>query len=369
MFEIKCKKSLLTENINVVARAVSTRSTLPITGCILLIADKAGFRLLANDMEISIESENIESEVYELGTVALEAKIFDNTVKSFTGDVISIKADDKNNVEITDGSAKFKIKGQPGIEFPMPPVLDAEDNCLEVPSHVFKNMIKKTIFSVAVDDSRPVLTGELIKIESNVLNVVAIDGFRVSWQREPIDYNDNLSMVVPAKALTEVSRLLPDDEESKTNIYFTEKHAMFMFKGCKIVSRLLEGEFLNYENLFNCDNKTELIVNKYSLTSALSRTTIISNDTKNPRVNMKIGNNVLVIDANDDRGNVHEEIVAETNGDELNISFNSRYLLDILGAVDEDLVSFNFMTEKSPCIVKSVTGKEYKYLVLPLLQF
>jgi DNA polymerase-3 subunit beta len=290
-------------------------------------------------------------------------------VKSFTGDTISIKTDDKNNVEITDGSAKFKLKGQPGEEFPMPPVIDKNDRKLTVNSAVFKNMIKKTIFSVATDDSRPILTGELIKIENNILNVVAIDGFRVSWQREPIDYAENISMVVPAKALAEVSRLLPVDEESKTDIYFTEKHAMFEFKGCKIVSRLLEGEFLNYENLFNVDNKTEMIIQKGMLTSALQRTTIISNDTKNPRVNMNIANNVLVIDANDDRGNMHEELNAETNGDELNISFNSRYLLDILGAVDEEMVSFNFMTEKSPCIVKSVTGKEYKYLVLPLLQF
>lgn len=369
MLNIECRKNILMENINIVSKAVAVRSTMPITSCILLISDRKGFRLLANDMEISIESDNMQAEVYELGTVAIDAKIFADTVRSFADDIIKIKADDKNNVDISSGKAFFRLKGQPGDDFPMPSQLDKTDKPLKIQADAMKNMIKKTIFAVASEDSRPILTGELIKVENSVLNIVAIDGFRVSWRSISTDFDENISIVVPAKALNEVARLLPESNEEFVNIYFTQRHALFEFKGCCIVSRLLEGEFLNYENLFSCDSTTEVIVERDLFLKCLERTTVVSNDSKKTKVDLKLKDNVIIVDANEAFGNVHEEISAEISGNDLDISFNSRYILDILKSVEDEKISFNFMTAKSPCIIKSTTGVEYKYLVLPLINF
>ena len=186
--KLECSKKSLLNAINIVSKAVSTRSTLPILNCILLTGDREGFRLLASDRELSIETDNIESDLYEKGSVAIDAKMFADIIKALPTEMVTLTVDEKNVCHIKSGKSEFTINGQPAEQFPEVPVVNKRENIV-LKSADIKNMIKQTIFSVATDESKPILTGELFKFDENCFNAVAIDGFRVSWRKTVCEYD------------------------------------------------------------------------------------------------------------------------------------------------------------------------------------
>lgn len=364
---IECNKNNLINAINIVLKAVTTRSTMEILSCILLVADREGFRLIGNDLKLSIETSSIESEVYEKGSIALDAKLLSDIVRSLPTEYVTINVDDKFNCTITSGKSIFNIKGIDGEQFPKPETLNRNIGETEISALILKNMIKQTIFSVAVEDNRPILTGELLKFDENELHIVAIDGYRVSWRKSPIEYSSYTELVVPAKTLNEICRLLPDDEETKVKIIFSSMHIMFIFDKCTVVSRLLDGDYLNYENLFNSESPLVLTTNTQELLTALSRATIISDDNKKTEITLTISDRFLNINTTTSIGTLNEDVAINIeSGDDLIIRFNARYLIDVLSAIDEEYVKLHFNTNKSPCIVTGITGDSFKYLVLPI---
>ena len=217
---IECNKQNLLNAINIVSKAVTSRSTLDILSCILLIADRRGFRLIANDLKLSIETSEIESDLYEKGAIAIDARIFSEIIRKLPSDFVTLKTDEKFNCEIKSGKSVFNIKGQDSQQFPMPEELNKNIAEIEIGSLTFKNMIKKTIFSIATEDNRPILKGEQIKFDEGFINIAAIDGCRVSWRRKPIEYNEYNEFVVPGKALNELCRLLPEWNNAKWYLVF-----------------------------------------------------------------------------------------------------------------------------------------------------
>ena len=279
--------------------------------------------------------------------------------------IVTLTVDEKNVCHIKSGKSEFTINGQPAEQFPEVPVVNKRENIV-LKSADIKNMIKQTIFSVATDESKPILTGELFKFDENCFNAVAIDGFRVSWRKTVCEYDGYTEMVVPSKTLNELARLLSDDENEKATIYYSSSYILFEIKGCTIVSRLLDGEFLNYENLFVENSLVKLTANTHELLSAFERATIVSEDNKKTPVILTIKENNLNIKTTTDRGLVNEDVPITLDGEELVITFNARYIIDILKVVEEEYVTMNFNTNKSPCIVTGVTNHDYKYLVLPI---
>lgn len=364
---IECNKNNLINAINIVIKAVTTRSTMDILSCILLNADRDGFRLIGNDLKLSIETSNVEAEVYEKGSIALDAKIFSDIIRNLPTEYVTIKVDDNFNCTITSGKSIFNIKGIDGEQFPRPETLNRNIGETEINATVLKNMIRQTIFSVAVEDNRPILTGELLKFDENELNIVAIDGYRVSWRKSPVNYSSYTELVVPSKTLNEICRLLPDNEDVKVKLIFSSMHIMFIFDKCTVVSRLLDGDYLNYENLFNNESPLILTANTQELLTALSRATIIADDSKKTEITLTIRDRFMNINSNTSIGTLNEDIAINIeSGDDLIIRFNARYLIDVLNAVDEEYVKLHFNTNKSPCIITGVTGESYKYLVLPI---
>lgn len=362
---ISCSKELLINNISVVSKAVAQKTTQPILECILLTADRKGFRLMANNLELSIESANIEAEVYELGSVALDARLFSNIIRSLPETEVSITIDENNCALIKSGRAEFKLMGQSGREFPQPPEVTKEAP-LKIKSTILKNIIKQTIFSVATEDTRPVLTGEFLEISPQKLNIVAIDGYRVSFRTTPIeDYGTYKDIIVPAKTLSEISSIAPAKEEY-INIYFTERHALFEMSTCTMVSRLIEGQYMEYENLFNTDSNMVVKVNCQELLRALERAMLIVKDPKKAPVSLEIKDNIMNITSKTEIGEVFEQVSIEAEGEGLTISFNANYLVDVLKNIDDEIVALNFMSSLSPCIIRGIEREDYKYLVLPL---
>lgn len=365
--KIICKKDILINNINIVSKAVSSKTTLEILECILLTADTKGFRLIANDLEIGIETSNIDAEIEETGSVALEAKFFSEIIRNLPEDEVTIEVDDKNVTLIKSGKTEFKVLGRNAEEFPRLAEIEKE-NKYSINPVIFKNMVRQTVFSVSLDESKPVLTGELLEIKNESFNIVSIDGFRVSFRKTDIDpsYND-ISVVVPAKALSEISKILTDKEDGMLNIYFTDNQILFELDSCVMIARLLEGEFIKYDQIFTDDYTTRIEIDKTMLLRSLERASLISKDNKKTPVKLKIeqdGN--VIITSNTDISNSYEELKSEIEGKELTIAFNPKYLIDALKVIDESVVAIHFMTDLSPCIIKSINNDSYKYLILPL---
>lgn len=365
--KIRCMKDRLLEGIGLVGRTVSTRTPLPILECILLTADDNGLRLMANDLEMSIETDHLEAEIENTGSVALEAKLFTDIVKKMPNDYIEISCDEDNVTICKSGKARFKILGKPGEEFPVMPNLERE-NGYTLAAKQLKEMIRQTIFSVAVEDTKPVLKGELIQHRNNALNIVAVDGFRISYRRadlpEGATTGEPISVVVPAKALHELSRILPEDEEVK--FYFTDKRIVFDLPQFIFVSRLLEGEFIRYDQIFNEDFTTNVTVERTAFLDGLERACLIARESKKSPVKLEIKDNHIVITSNTEMGTAYDEVSADVDGNTLEIAFNPRYLIDALRAIDEERVVARFTTGLSPCIIRGLESDEAKYLILPL---
>ncbi len=363
--KIVCTKENLTNNINLVYKAISNRTTLPILECILLSVTEEGFKMIANDLQLGIETNFIKSDIIETGTIALEARIFSDIIKTLSNNEdIIIYTIENNFTIIKSGKSEFKIANKLGDEFPILPKVEKE-NKFKISSNELKQMIRQTIFSVSITDTKPILTGELFEIENNRLNIVAVDSFRVSLRSSNLNTNLNFSFVIPSKSLNEISKILPSND-TEILIYFTEKHVLIETSECKIISTLLEGEFLKYKQILTDDYSTIIYTDKNQILASLERASLVSNNSKKAPVKIAIKNDCLIITSETEFGTFYDEIMVEMEGNDLEIAFNPKYIIDAIKVIEEDKISIQFTTSLSPCIIKGLGTEKYKYLILPL---
>lgn len=367
--QIICPKQLLLDNINIAMRAVTTRTTLPILECILIIADDTGVRLLSNDLEMGIETSLIGAddgvEITVPGAIALEAKMLAEIVRRLPDADVSLKTDNNNLTVIKCGKTEFKILGYSGEDFPYLPNVE-KDLYISLKSETLKNAIRQTIFSVAVEESKPAFTGELFDIRPGVLNMVTVDGYRVSHRYMPIDAEFVHSAIIPAKTLSEISRILTNGD-ADVNIYFTDRQVLFETPECTVVSRLLEGEFIKYESVFATGHTTEVTLDRHEFLMALERAALISSrEAKKNPVKLEIAPDRMILRSNTENGTSYEELSIELDGTEMEISFNPRYLIDAVKAIDENEVCIRFTAALSPCVMTGVGNTDVRFLVLPL---
>ena len=366
--QIICPKIRLLDNINIAIKAVSVRTTLPILECILILADESGVRFLSNDLEMGIETTPISKvdgvQVIKPGAIAINAKMLAEMIRKLPEDDVRLTVDNNNLTHVNCAKSKFKILGLSGEDFPYLPVVE-RDLKLTLKAEDLKSAVRQTIFSVAVDESKPAFTGELFDIKQNELNMVTVDGFRVSHIR--LDVNTNLihSAIIPAKTLMEINKIISGDYD--VSIYFTDRHVLFESVECTIVSRLIDGEFIKYSSVFTETYTTEITINKLEYLMALERAMLISSrDAKKNPVKLEISANKLVLRSHTENGTSYEELDIELFGEEMDISFNPRYLADALRVIDEDRVCIRFSAALSPCIIVGEGNKDARYLVLPL---
>jgi DNA polymerase-3 subunit beta len=315
---------------------------------------------------MSIETTDIPAEVDESGLVALDARLFSEIVRKMPGDLVRIRSDEMNITECISGKARFNIAGMPGDEFPAMPNMEKEQGYV-IKAKTFKEMIRQTIFSVAIDSAKPVLTGELLQFRDGFLVAVAVDGFRIAYRREEMEGEpSNMNIVVPAKALNELNRILPSDEEESLTFYFTDKRIVFELSAFTFVSRLLEGEFIRYDQIFNEDFTTIITTGRTSFLSGLERACLIAKDNKKSPVKLDIKDDSVIITSNTEMGRSYDEIACDIDGQNLEIAFNPRYLIEALRVIDEEKVVLKLTTSLSPCIIRGMESDAYKYLVLPL---
>jgi DNA polymerase-3 subunit beta len=368
--KIICAKQKLLENINNVQKAISGKSSMPVLECFYIGAENDSLRIIANDLHLAIEASNIPCEIREEGSVALSAHMFSDIIRNMPGGDITISADSRNVTVITSGKSEFKILGLPGDEFPFPDTVSRSEN-YAMPCGVLKDMIRRTIFSVSVEDTRQVMMGELIRFSENgSFTTAALDGFRIAVAYGKAGTKQALkpySAIIPSKTMSELSKILPDSEKEDVNIFFSERNALFEFGNLKIVTRLIDGEFVNFDNIFKTEATTVMTANRQELCNSIDRTMLISTDQRKTPVRLNMRGNELIITSNAETGTVYEELSVNIDGNSLEIGFNPRFLAEALKVMDDETVRLEFTTPLSQCIIKQNDDKDdYKFLILPL---
>ena len=346
---IICDKTLLSAAIDGVSKAVTLRSTIPVLEGILLKAEGFQLTLTGYDLEMGIVT-TIEANVKEPGEIVLNAKLLSSMISRMPAGQITIQSADNGKTTIQSGVAQFEIQSMSATDFPELPNTGAEET-LTIKTGVLRDMIDRTLYAVSQDEKKPAHTGELFEIEPDKMTIVALDGYRI---------------IVPSKTMTEVSHLLPNDDEEPVHICANRRYVVFMTAGYTIMSRLIEGEFLNYHNVIPAGSRTRVTIDTKEFIETIERASlIITERLKNPlRITFTEGK--VVVRCQTNLGRVVDEFNAECEGDEVEIGFNNRYLLDALRNARTEKVRMEISGPLSPVKVLPVEGNDFLYLVLPV---
>lgn len=361
--KISIQQNTLSKAISIVQRGISSRSTLPILSGILLRARDNKLMLTGTDLEIGIET-NINCTIAQEGSVVITSKLFGEVIKKLPPENIDIEVDNENNVHISCGNSKFNLLGQAYEEYPQLPEVD-ESKSFHIAKDLLKNMIRKTIFATAQDETRPILTGALLEIENSTASLIALDGYRLALKRVKINYEDSLKIVIPGKTLNEVSKII-DEDESDIVIYATDNHIIFEVGTTTITSRLLEGQFLNYKDIIRNEYNIKIKADTKELQSSIERASLLAREGKNNLVKLETDSSSIVITSNSEIGDVYESVSAEIEGEQIEIAFNSKYLLEGIKAIESSELELYLTSNINPCIIKPVDDENYTYLVLPV---
>ena len=359
-----CSKSNLLHGVNIVSKAVPTRTTMAILECILIDASANEIKLTANDMELGIETK-IEGEIAERGVIALDAKIFSEIVRKLPDSDVTIETDASFKTTITCEKAKFNIVGKSGDDFSYIPYIERNEPIV-MSQFTLKEVIRQTIFSIADNDNNKLMTGELFEIEENDLKVVSLDGHRISIRN--IELKNNYShkkVVVPGKTLQEVSKILPGSAEDEVSIFLTDNHIVFEFENTTVVSRLIEGEYFKIEQMLSSDYETKVKINKRELLDCIDRATLLVKEGDKKPIIMNITDGTMELKINSFIGSMNEDIDITKEGKDILIGFNPKFFIDALRVIDEEEVSLYMVNPKAPCFIKDDEGT-FIYLILPV---
>ncbi|WP_366923435.1 DNA polymerase III subunit beta [Metallumcola ferriviriculae] len=365
--KFQCDKSNLVQGVQIVQRAVSTKNTMPILGGILLeTTDNDEIVLKATDLEMGIKC-SIKADIIEPGSIVLPSKYFSELVRKLPDLPITFETN-QNAANIIYGDSQVVINGFDPEEFPILPSLSDTD-AVNVPGDLLKHMIRQVSVAVSKDESRPVFTGILTEINENQLRLVSTDTHRLSCRTGVLEKGLSSRLeIIPGKTLTEVSRLI-NDEESIT-ISFDKNQVLFKIDNISLISRLIEGQFPDYKQVIPKEYSTKVRLETKTFLQVVERASLLAGDEGGNKANVikiSFSENSLIINMNSpDVGKLHEKVPAYIEGEEIKIAFNSKYLIDVLKVVDDEEVYLELSGTLSPGIIKPVTKDNYLYLILPI---
>lgn len=362
--KLVCPKSSLLSGVQIVSKAVSSKTTMSILECILIDSTKGLITLTGNDMDLGIET-IIEGTIVEKGIIALDAKIFLEIVRKLPDNDVTIETDDSCKTTITCEKAKFTIIGKSGEDFSYLPVVEREDS-IQISQFTLKEVVRQTIFSISDNDNNKLMTGELFEINGSQLKVVSLDGHRISIRK--IELKDSYApkkVVVPGKTLNEVSKILPGGADQMVTISFTAKHIVFEFDNTVVVSRLIEGEYFRIDQMLSSDYETKLRVNKKEFLSCIDRATLLVKEGDKKPIIITITDEKMELKINSVLGSMNEDIEIEKVGKDLMIGFNPKFMIDALRVIDDEEVELYMVNPKAPCFIKN-PEESYIYLILPV---
>ncbi len=364
--KITCSQSELVKGVNIVSKAVPTRTTMAILECILIDASKGQIVLTANDMEIGIET-IVEGNIIEPGIVALDARFFGDIVRNLPNSDVTITVDDRFSTQILCESADFKITGKSGEDFSKIPAI-TRSNPVIISQFTMRELIRQTTFTISdLNQVNKMMTGELFEITGDMLKVVALDTSRISIRNIKLKESyDDKKVIVPAKALNEISKIISGSIEDMVEIFFTDNHIIFEFENTTVVSRLIDGEFFNIDHMFSGNYDTKMNINKKQLLESINRSTLmlVKEAEKKPIV-MDITDNNLTLSMSSFVGKMKENISIDKKGKDVKIGFNPKFFMDALRVIDDEEITAYFVDHRSPCFIKN-EDESYIYVILPV---
>ena len=364
--KLSFEKDHLMNGINIVLKAVPSKTTMPILECILIDAVSDEIKLTGNDMELGIETK-VEGTILERGKIALDAKLFSDIIRKLSGEnsTITIESDEKYNTTITCDKAIFQIQGKDGDEFSYIPHIE-RDKFITLSQFTLKEIIRQTIFSISPNDSNKMMTGELMEVTGNELKLVSLDGHRMSIRKVALkeQYSD-IKVIVPGKTLGEISKILNGDNEKDVRIYFSKNHILFEFDDTVVVSRLIEGEYFRIDQMLSSDYETKVTVNKKEFLDCIDRASILIRENDKKPIIINITDHSMELKMNSSFGSMNAEVMIHKNGKDIMIGFNPKFLMDALRIIDDEEVDLYMMNPKSPCFIKDEDAT-YIYLILPV---
>ncbi|MCR4908441.1 MAG: DNA polymerase III subunit beta [Lachnospiraceae bacterium] len=362
--KISCSRMNLLNGVNIVMKAVPSKTTMSILECILIDASNGEIKMIANDMELGIET-RIDGEIRENGIIAIDAKLFSEIIRRMPEGEVKIETDSNLMTTITCMKSKFNLPGKDGSDFSYLPEVE-KDQYITVSQFTLKEVIRQTIFSVSNNDNNKVMTGELFEINEDSLKVISLDGHRISIRKIELRKKyGSRKLIVPGKTLSEISKILSGEIEKEVNIYYTDKHILFEFDRTLVVSRLIEGNYFEVDQMLSKTYETKVIINKKSFLESIERATLLVKEGDKKPVIIGIEENVMEIKMNSTIGSLNDLIDIDKTGENLMIAFNPKFLIDALRVIDDEDIKLYMMDPRSPFLINEDEGK-YTYLILPV---
>ena len=362
--KISASKSELIKSINIVLRAVPSKTTMNILNCILIDASVDEIRLTANDMELGIET-IVQGTILQRGIICLDAKLLSEIVRKLPDAEVVIETDDNYQTLITSENSVFHIVGKDPSEFPHLPMIEKEDPVV-LSQFQLREIIRQTIFSIALNDSNRILTGEYLEIRENELRIVGLDGHRIAIRQLTLDksYHEH-KVIIPGKTLSELMKILTGEQDDLVSLYFTRNEILFEMDGTVVISRLIEGNYFRIDQMLSNDYETTVVLKKTDFMNSVDRAMLFTSESEKRPLVLSVESNSINMKINSQLGSMSDTLEIEKEGKDLKIGFNPKFILDALRVIDDEKITVYFLNAKAPCFIKD-EEQSYIYMVLPV---
>ncbi len=361
--KITCDRQQLLDIVLNVQKAVSLKSTIPAIEGILFEANEKQLKMVGYNLELGITTV-LDVTVLKEGSIILNAKLFSEIIRKMPDKIVTISTDDNYMTNIVSGLSEFSILGINAEDFPELPSISDSSN-ISITGQTLKNMITQTLFAVSENDSKPIHTGSLFDISDSKISIVSVDGYRLAMKTEHIKTTETFKFVVPGKTLGELSKLIPE-KDTDIKIIIGRRHIIFEIENYSVISRLLEGEFLDYKSAIPLSKETQITVNKREFINSIDRLSLLITDRVKSPIKCVFSDNQIKMSCSTFIGKASDEINSVIDGKAVEIGFNNKYLLDALKNSDCDEVLIQLNGALSPMKILPIEGESFLFLVLPV---
>ncbi len=357
----------LSKAINIVQKAVSTKTPMPILSGILIEAIGNRVYFTATDTELGIKT-YVDCDIVEEGSIVVQSRLLGEFIRKLSSNAsVTISTDDKYRMEIKCLNSDFNMSGECAVEYPTN-AFDNDGSIFKMSSSILKRLIKYTSFSVSQDIMKPVFTGCLFEIKNNKCFFVALDGHRMAVKSEDIniDLNEEISTIIPSKALNEVMKIIEEDD-CEIEVILSKTNISFNIGNTTIISSLLEGKFIDYKGLIKEEFFTKIKINTDEFRDSIERAALLAREDKNNIVLFNIKENTIQINAVSNIGQAEEFIILKSvEGSDIRIGFNPKYIVEVLRIIESEEIEISFLGIMNPCFIKESNNDDFKYMVMPV---
>lgn len=362
-----CTQVDLEGGLNIVNKAITPNTTLPVLNNILLKAEGKKLYFSATNLEIAIQY-FIAADIRSEGSVTIPAKLLTSYISLLKDDKLEVSLVEGNTVLFKSASSQTKMKGISAEEFPTIPKV-AKENTLKVSRKDLELAIMQTVFSASTNTSRPVLAGVLFDVDKDVLKIVATDSYRLAEKNITLKEKTNISLqcVIPARTIMELGKLLAKAQDEDVEINISKTQALFVIGNIELMSRLIEGKFPDYAKIIPKSSKTQVEVGTEELSLVAKRVSLFAKENNNSIKLAATNDGKLLISTDETKvGEEKAEINAKVDGENNKVALNAQYLLDVLAFIQSDKIVLELDDKLSPAVIRPAGNKDYVYIIMPL---